>query len=508
MSRTSWRRPILISPLILALLVLPALAQDASQVLRLSVGYRTLKNSVTLSEERKKEVEALEAEARKAAGAGQYGDALRCYYHAIALLRGQKWTPEVALAQALQAKPAQVVYDPGDAVRLKVTQSFRLTEPVAEKLSGTLSIAGPQRGRSEPIAELQKIAEVAPDFTAAPLSLDARLPQLPDGAYQLVVTLKPATGEPVVKTAMIRIARGLRARAVALKARSAELGKRFEGEKRADLSRALAAVEYAAHLIELLDAGEMPVERTDIEGEMKTAEARLEMIAKGTHPLKTARGDQRWAYRSTVDQTLQPYRLFIPSSYDAAKKYPLVVALHGMGGDENSYFSGYQNGVIKREAEARGYLVVCPKGRAPASMYLGNAEKDVLDVIAEMKRDFSIDEERIYLTGHSMGGYGTWSIAVNHPQMFAAIAPVAGGGMPATVARIAAIAHIPEIVVHGDADPTVPVDESRKMVRAAQAAGAKVKYIEVKGGNHSDIVVPHMKDIFDWFDAHRRQPKR
>ena len=124
----------------------------------------------------------------------------------------------------------------------------------------------------------------------------------------------------------------------------------------------------------------------------------------------------RRAYRSAVDQTLQPYRLFVPDSYDVAKASPLVVALHGMGGDENSMFDSYQNGLLKREAGLRGFLVVCPKGRDSASMYRGSAEQDVMDVLAEVRRDYRIDAKRIYLMGHSMGAYGTWSVAMAHPK--------------------------------------------------------------------------------------------
>ena len=75
----------------------------------------------------------------------------------------------------------------------------------------------------------------------------------------------------------------------------------------------------------------------------------------------TGRGDSRRAYRSAVDSTLQPYRPFIPESYDASKPTPLVVALHGMGGDENSLFDTYANGLLKREAGRAGFLVVCPR---------------------------------------------------------------------------------------------------------------------------------------------------
>jgi predicted peptidase len=174
-----------------------------------------------------------------------------------------------------------------------------------------------------------------------------------------------------------------------------------------------------------------------------------------------------------------------------------------MGGDENSYFQSYAQGAFKVEAEKHGYLVACPKGRKPASMYIGDAEKDVMDVIAEMRRDYNIDPDRIYLTGHSMGGYGTWSVAMNHPEVFAALAPVSGGANnPAAMSKIA---HIPQLVVHGDTDPTVPVERSRVMVAAGKKLGAEIKYIEVPGGDHGSVVAPTFKDVFEWFDTHRRK---
>jgi predicted peptidase len=136
-------------------------------------------------------------------------------------------------------------------------------------------------------------------------------------------------------------------------------------------------------------------------------------------------------------------------------------------------------------------------------MYIGDAEKDVMDVIAEMRRDYNIDPDRIYLTGHSMGGYGTWSVAMNHPEVFAALAPVSGGANnPAAMSKIA---HIPQLVVHGDTDPTVPVERSRVMVAAGKKLGAEIKYIEVPGGDHGSVVAPTFKDVFEWFDTHRRK---
>ncbi|HZS09828.1 MAG TPA: prolyl oligopeptidase family serine peptidase [Blastocatellia bacterium] len=486
-----------------AVISIQAFAQDASQVLRLSVGFNTLKNSVTLSDDQKKEVARLENLARAANQAGRYGEAMGHMYHAMAVMRNQPWTPARALGTALQLKSDRVILDPGDVIHLKVTQLFALEEPLAGKLTPTVTIAPAKSKDPRAAKELRRLGEVAGDFTGQPLAIEAALPGLEDGDYQLALNLLPAEGEPIIKTSLIRLARGLVKDQQAIKARAAGLAAGLEKRNQPELLRALAAVEYQAGMIDLANAGQLAIERQDFRKELSFASSLLEQIAKGENPLRALRGDFRWAYRSTVDQQLEPYRVYVPSKYDAAKPAPLVVALHGMGGDENSYFTGYDNGVIKREAEARGYIVVCPKGRGPASMYQGDAERDVLDVIAAMRRDYKIDEDRIYLTGHSMGGYGTWSIAIKHPELFAAIAPIAGGGNPKALGQIT---HVPEIVVHGDKDPTVPVQRSREMVKAGQELGIKIKYIEVPGGNHTDVAVPAMKDIFDWFDAHKRQP--
>jgi predicted esterase len=353
---------------------------------------------------------------------------------------------------------------------------------------------------------LKEITDIEPDFTK-PVSIEAVIPDLADGAYQLMLTLRPNDGEPIVKYSSVLIAQGLNSQATALKTRAALVAAKLKADKKDDLSLAIPAVEYAASMIEIANSGRLSIERIDVKAAIGAASTALDNIEKGADPLRERRGDIQWAYRSAVDGSVQPFRFYIPTKYDANKKWPMIVALHGMGGDENSFFAGYDNGEIRRFAEERGYIVVCPKGRGPYSMYMASSERDVIDVINEMKRDFSIDADRVYLMGHSMGGYGAWSIAVNNPELFAAIAPISGGGTPFSKPKLKAITHVPWIVVHGDKDPTVPVEESRKMVTAGKELGADIKYIEVPGGGHGDVVVPAFKDIFDWFDAHKRRPQ-
>jgi predicted esterase len=481
--------------------VLPIRAQDAATTLGLSVRFRTLKNTERMSDETRKLVEELEAKARAATGGQKYGDALKYYSRAIALIRNQPWTPSREMSAAMQIKLDRAVFDPGDVARITISQSFAPDEPIAGKLSGSISLKNSKQEK-----ELKEVSGVEPDFTK-PVSIEAAIPDLADGNYQITLTLIPKDGEPIIKPAPVLIARGLNAQAEAIKKRAALVAARLKADKKDGLWLAIPAVEYAASMVEMANSGRLSVERADVKGSVVNASATLDRIEKGEDPLRASRGDIQWAYRSAIDDTVQPYRFYIPTNYDAKKKWPMVVTLHGMGGDENSFFAGYDNGAIRRVAEKRGYIVVCPKGRGPYSMYLAAAERDVIDVISGMKRDFSIDDDRVYLMGHSMGGYGSWSIAVNNPDVFAAIGPIAGGGTPFSRPKLKAITHIPWVVVHGDNDPTVPVEESRKMIKAGKELGVEIKYIEVPGGNHGDVVVPAFKDIFDWFDAHKRRPK-
>jgi poly(3-hydroxybutyrate) depolymerase len=262
----------------------------------------------------------------------------------------------------------------------------------------------------------------------------------------------------------------------------------------------VATAEYTLALYDRADAGEVNPSRVDFREAFASANAILTALDQGKDAFGK-HGDSHRAYRSAVDNTLQPYRLFIPEKYDGSKPAPLVVALHGMGGDENSMFDSYGNGLLKREAERLGFLVVCPKGRDTASMYRGSAEQDVLDVLADVQHTYRVDPARIYLMGHSMGAYGTWSIAMAHPEIFAALGPISGGGSTAGMVKIR---HIPQYVVHGDDDRTVAVTQSRNMVEAGKKAGAEIVYVEVPGGSHVGVAAPAFAAMLDFFAQQKK----
>jgi predicted peptidase len=135
-------------------------------------------------------------------------------------------------------------------------------------------------------------------------------------------------------------------------------------------------------------------------------------------------------------------------------------------------------------------------------MYRGSAEQDVLDVIAEVRRAYRVDPNRIYLMGHSMGAFGTWELAMRHPEMFAALGPISGGGDPQGMERIR---HIPQYVVHGGNDKTVPVARSRAMVEAGKKLGTRIVYVEVPGGSHGDVAAPEFPHMLDFFARQSRE---
>jgi predicted peptidase len=126
-----------------------------------------------------------------------------------------------------------------------------------------------------------------------------------------------------------------------------------------------------------------------------------------------------------------------------------------------------------------------------------------LELLDALQKEFSIDSSRLYVTGLSMGGYGTWDVIHRHPDLFAAAAPICGGGDPAGAK---AMAKLPIWVFHGDQDTAVKVKRSREMVEALKAAGSDVKYTEYAGVGHDSWTATY-KDpkFYEWLFAQKKK---
>lgn len=164
------------------------------------------------------------------------------------------------------------------------------------------------------------------------------------------------------------------------------------------------------------------------------------------------------------------YWLYLPKSYAADKKLPLVMFLHGSGerGDDLELVKKW--GPPKHVAEGKepGFILVspqCPSGE--------RWDADVLaGLIRQVQERWSVDKDRTYITGLSMGGYGTWNLLAQHADLFAAAIPVCGGGDPEQAKKMV---RVPIWVFHGAKDESVPLQRSEEMVEAVKMAGGEVK---------------------------------
>lgn len=196
-----------------------------------------------------------------------------------------------------------------------------------------------------------------------------------------------------------------RIRRIAEAAESGELG---------DLTPSTLSVSVRANLVRWLLANGRIEEAAKLSEELADDSARA---AAGEDILTGRHGTLVLGYVSEVDDSIQPFCVYVPNGYNGTKPYPLIIWLHGRGG-----FGQFQ---CFPPQESEDALVLSPDGRG-ASDYMALGERDLLDALSETRRLFKVDPKRIYVTGHSMGGTGAWSLGVHYPGLFAAIAPSAG----------------------------------------------------------------------------------
>ncbi|MEA2343897.1 MAG: hypothetical protein QOF63_2066 [Thermoanaerobaculia bacterium] len=200
----------------------------------------------------------------------------------------------------------------------------------------------------------------------------------------------------------------------------------------------------------------------------------------------------------TVRGTAYPYTVYVPHAFDASKSWPVILFLHGSGERGADGLKSTQIGVaaaIRANPDRVPAIAVFPQ--APVdSRWLGDPADAAMAALEQSVNEFHGDRSRIYLTGLSMGGYGTWHLALAHPDTFAALVIVCGGLLPhetttavhqspltmGTGDPYAFTAHalrlLPIRMFHGDGDPVIPVTESRRMADALKQEGADATLVE------------------------------
>ena len=217
-----------------------------------------------------------------------------------------------------------------------------------------------------------------------------------------------------------------------------------------------------------------------------------------------------------------PYRIYIPFNYDPDKKYPLLLNLHGAGnrGSDNKRHLLFINRPLSNpELSVDEAIILYPHCALEnkwvhTNWYAGSYDlaqvpeseelKAVLEVLAQVRENYSVDPNRIYLTGYSMGGYGTWNLLVNHPDLFAAAVPMCGAGDPE---KAEVIKNIPIWAIHGAKDPIVPVKGSRDMAAALEKVGAtNFRYTELPEVEHDAWNYTfNTPEIFRWLFSQQKQ---
>ena len=265
-------------------------------------------------------------------------------------------------------------------------------------------------------------------------------------------------------------------------------------------------------------------------------------------------------YKFTETNEDIPYALFVSSKVKKDQKAPMIVTLHGLGGTHTTMMR--PNAIDL--AEAGGYILLAPMGYNPRGWFGAPApqgrrgappanaapnaapnaaapnpaapnppaaapqgrrgappggpgagandppnlrelsEKETLQVIDLVRKEFTVDDNRSYVMGHSMGGAGTLYMAIAHSQRWAAAAAIAPAAFSVDKEGLAKIPKMPIMIVHGDMDTVVPPSVGRAWVDAMKALNMNYQYIEVPGGDHGSVISSHQAEIFAFFAKHTR----
>lgn len=218
-------------------------------------------------------------------------------------------------------------------------------------------------------------------------------------------------------------------------------------------------------------------------------------------------GHHAQTFQTEIVKTIRSdYMLYLPDDYATTlDNWPLILFLHGAGERGSELNKVAKHGLPKRisqEGLQFPFVILspqCPEGGWWPSELQVDTLKELLDDIVSRYR---IDQDRIYVTGLSMGGMGTWQLAEMYPDRFAAIAPICGGGNPECAESIA---HLPVWAFHGAKDDAVPLEESEKMVAALKKANGRVKFTVYPDTGHNAWTPTYKNpELYEWLLKHTR----
>jgi len=204
-----------------------------------------------------------------------------------------------------------------------------------------------------------------------------------------------------------------------------------------------------------------------------------------------------------ADGTKSKYVVFVPQGYKGDKEYPLILFLHGAGSKGTDGLIQTKGGLapaVKKVEKSFAFIAVFPQAQKTWKADSDDGKR-AMAILAEVEKEYKVDRKRVYLTGLSMGGAGTWSLAAAHPDKWAAIAPLCGR---ADIADASKIKNLPCWCFIGDEDKKDLVANNRDMIKALKAVGGSPQYHEYAGVGHNCWDLTYAKDeLYQWLLKHK-----
>lgn len=490
-------------------------SQPDSQTLATAV--RALRRTSTASDEVKAKADKLIAEAAT--------DGRRKLSNAWVLLKGGEWDAKQEFAWSLALRPDTVVADTSLPFIAHFTQVYSAPYRPTNSLKLRVALL---RENGAAVRQIGVFDFPLRDVIERPFGIDADLDGLTDGEY--VLSAEVLDGETVAASsnALIQLVNGIARDRASIERRLAKI-QGHEGTK--------ASIRYPYALAQTVNVGRrqlsgadfglpyQPQPAYDFARGVKTSADLLRSLEAGKDPLYRAKGDRERHYWFEEAREMMAYHVYTPLKWDRKSKLPMVLVLHGNTRDQDYYFDRDDH-ILAKLAEQHGYLVVCPMGYRPSAGWGSSSlnargggrggfapdparikqgeysEKDALNVLELITKEYPIDAARIYLFGHSAGGAGSWYLGEKYAEKWTAIAasaaPTRPDGFP-----FERLKGVPIMVCHGDQDDQVPVASSRNMVKAATEHGLDPEYVEVPGATHLTVVALIEPKVFDFFDRHK-----
>jgi hypothetical protein len=486
-------------------------------------------------------VSELLAAARAAYEKGDHYRAFRLYARAAGLAHGPERVEAFEVAASLQVSLNRAIFSSGESIALTLRPLFSLGRP----LTGTFTAHCWLENRFGVLAgseQTRRLADLA--TTSFELATDG----LDEGIVAVGYRLNSSAGETLAEFRYaVVVARDAEPRLARLKAGLATLTAR--SDRAHTIPAVVAALETLRHHTQALDA-----ERSRFDGpwqrrahpfgmywstvnaraagrpamgfpsfagplrypeDVALAESSADALARDSDAPLYPSGDTQQAYLAP-DGELVRYRIFVPVGYDVTRRYPLMVAIHS-GAGPGTYFdweASFSNEVtapkenqLKRLAQERGYIVVCPSGRGGSfgEFLSPRGEADVLAVLRRVQGVYSVDPQRVFLTGWSVGSDAVWHIGVAHPELFRAIAPVAGSAEWLTQEKTRNAALLKVLLAAADRDSSVAA--ARRTSALAKELFTDFRYVEYPETTHDAVWPKALTAVFDFFDATGAQPK-